>query len=696
MTLRWPNSRNSFHPAWLLLILPPLISVLISVGSTSAPQQGEQYVRLALALLVTAPLIWWRSGDAGAVIRRLLKELRIQMPGFLVATGVPGLLGLVAPADYSEWSFFAYAFGCALMGATALGVEYEHRTLSGLLSQPRTRRALYVDKLSVLGVLLGLAATNQLALQSGVRSSEPVVIVQVAVFAFCSGPFFSLLSRSTLAGMVFSAAVPLILTLAASLLTETLIRWFQPADWTEDRVQSALFPWACGFYLVATFLLGWRQFKRLEVRDSGAGGKAVSSLHPLSQPADWLVTRLLPHTGSSAQLLRKELRLQVIPWFVAGIMVGLWLIWMILGWSRTPAPEFRQLDQVSGATLVASLLGVFLILGTSAASIAEERELGTLEWQLTQPISIRQQWWTKVAVTGALALGLGLGLPWLLLRIWFGAETLYEGWSHPGHHEVWAFVGGSTLLLSLGLYASSTSRNTMGAVATTVGLGAGLIAVESLCGLTLGRWMDEAVRGNVEALQAGQLLEAPTWSPSQSQIESIAFTFIAGLIVLTIGSLLGLAAGHFRRARRQSRRVVIELGTLTAGLVLLSLASGSAVIHLAQRHHQAESVQFQLEKQQLLVRELEQFIRASVVPKTVYQHFGVPETTEPGELIRAIQTRGGPVAVDEIVTVLRTRRLGPRNTLYLNELASRYGLPVLDLPTNQVLRMPQVPGLRRP
>ena len=54
-----------------------------------------------------------------------------------------------------------------------------------------------------------------------------------------------------------------------------------------------------------------------------------------------------------------------------------------------------------------------MILIGSLAS-AEERQLGTLEWQTLLPSPAWQQWAVKVGVTFGLALLLGVGLPALL------------------------------------------------------------------------------------------------------------------------------------------------------------------------------------------------------------------------------------------------------------------------------------------
>ena len=112
------------------------------------------------------------------------------------------------------------------------------------------------------------------------------------------------------------------------------------------------------------------------------------------RPATWL-------------LVKKELRLQQLTFAVSGLYV--------VGWVGVLA--FGSFAPASRATLLFMLTvfhsGAIPLLAGSLAS-AEERKLGTLEWQLLLPMARWKQWVTKAAVALGIALTLTLGLPALL------------------------------------------------------------------------------------------------------------------------------------------------------------------------------------------------------------------------------------------------------------------------------------------
>ena len=108
MTITFPSSRNSFHPAWLLLILPPLASLGLIWWSQSPPEYLAQTVRLAITLIAILPLLLLRSGPVGMRTQRLLKELRVLLPGSLLAVLLPGLLTMSGAREAGEWAVFCY------------------------------------------------------------------------------------------------------------------------------------------------------------------------------------------------------------------------------------------------------------------------------------------------------------------------------------------------------------------------------------------------------------------------------------------------------------------------------------------------------------------------------------------------------------------------------------------------------------
>ena len=102
-------------------------------------------------------------------------------------------------------------------------------------------------------------------------------------------------------------------------------------------------------------------------------------------------------------------------------------------------------------------MGASLAISIGSLASAEERQLGTLEWQTLLPSPAWQQWAVKVSVTFGLALLLGVGLPALLHGL-DGAKD-YAGL------QMWrTVVPLFVLLTAISLYLSTLCRTAVGAL----------------------------------------------------------------------------------------------------------------------------------------------------------------------------------------------------------------------------------------
>lgn len=126
--------------------------------------------------------------------------------------------------------------------------------------------------------------------------------------------------------------------------------------------------------------------------------------------------------------------------------------WVTPGAARVPLGAFTALY----------VMVIALLAGALAS--AEERHVGTLEWQLLLPMAARRQWALKAGAALACALLLGYGLPALLVALHPGAALALQG-PRPGQLTV--FI---VLLTSGSLYVSSLS--TSGVKALVVSLAA--------------------------------------------------------------------------------------------------------------------------------------------------------------------------------------------------------------------------------
>ena len=400
----------------------------------------------------------------------LQMEIWAQMPGASLAFLAAAVNAMSAHkgdrGDHIGFAALPHALACLWICANAFGSEFEHRTLGQLLVQPRSRSDLYREKLGVAGGIAGTAAVIFFLTPSGSGvTGDPQILL--LILGLASAPFFTLISRSTLAGFVFTLAVPMALYLVLQTLLDVYHARVYP-DLADRSSEEKALLWAGGaIYLGATALAGWRVFERLEWREGGAGGGSAPGLHALTGAWDrWLGRRWLGQ-AATAQLIRKELRLHVVPWLVAGILVGLWVLSLLVRkWA--PESEWGQvMARPSNGALFAGILGAFIFLVTGASAIAEERVLGTLEWQWTQPISMARQWKVKVGVATALALTLGLILPAVFVWLGFDANALSTAFGQPDWQSIVFCALALAALFATSLYASSVSQSSIKAVALT-------------------------------------------------------------------------------------------------------------------------------------------------------------------------------------------------------------------------------------
>jgi len=270
------------------------------------------------------------------------------------------------------------------------------------------------------------------------------MLVLAAACGLFIAPFLTLVCRSTLAAAVFTIAIPGLLA-AGSDIVGGLIYGIHNAA-AIDRFKLAVF-WR-GMFLIcsASAVAGWWMFTRLEVLEGHSHIQIPDLLRRGTVTAATSRTRHHP----IAALIGKDLRLQQMAFVVAALYV---VSWAAFAWM-----DSRALDKPMGLLIPLTLLygGSLAILIGSLAS-AEERQLGTLEWQTLLPSPAWQQWAVKVGVTFGLTLLLGAGLPALL-------HTLEGSKDYPGL-RMWLSVGPIFVLLTaISLYLSTLCKSAVGAM----------------------------------------------------------------------------------------------------------------------------------------------------------------------------------------------------------------------------------------
>ena len=358
------------------------------------------------------------SAAAGMLSPALAKEIRALLPTYAAALGSIAI-GCVSSSHLLIASgLLGFAFGSVALGAQSFGLEYSHRTLGLLLSQPIDRRRVFFYKLGVLSVMLVTLTVAILVLYDDLLRlaasphTEPSMLMLAAACGLFVAPALTMICRSTLAGMVFTIAIPGLLSVGADVFGAML--YGLDDSNAIDRFSLLVF-WR-GMLVICALgaLAGWRMFMRLEV---------IEGHTPLEFPGSLTGDAATPAVASARQhwtwaLVKKELRGQQMAFVVAALFA---LVMGGLMWLDASRAEGTKLPLAFIAMLYTGVLAI--LVGSSAS--ANERQFGTLEWQILLPVPAWQQWAIKIAVVCGLGLLLGIGLP-ALMRAFDSSPESFE------------------------------------------------------------------------------------------------------------------------------------------------------------------------------------------------------------------------------------------------------------------------------
>ena len=473
------------------------------------------------------------------------------------AMGVRATRGLEIPA---------YLLGVAALGALSIGHEYTHSTLTLLLSQPRSRARLFLVKQGVLAaMLLTLAAVAGAVVD--VRARESATLAFALLPVLCGlfvAPWLTMLCRSPLAGTVFAVALPALLLIVGELLYVATYGRGPGAD-----VEMAIV-WRTTLGLCAVAaVMSWRMFMRLESIDGrGPEVQLPGWLQGLSTTSIAALTKRRPVW----LLIKKELWLQQTALAVAALwLLCLPLVWIWVGdwgpgqsiqpaplWPRTP----NRADVLGALTLFCS---AFISILIGALASAEERRLGTLEWQVLLPIATWKQWIIKVGTALGLALMLALGLPALLLAAVDPAAGMQFLQRTP------QLAVGVAVLTLISLYVSSLCTSGLQALLLSVPVifGVGLPA-----GVVLGSY-------GLHSLVAARRSAEKAWASVGMSLDagSRLMSLLELLLVAAILALaLRFALENHRSTAHAGRRVrtqviVMAICAVVGALVLTGMAA---------------------------------------------------------------------------------------------------------------------------
>ena len=360
--------------------------------------------------------------------------------------------------------WLAYFFGSATLAAMTIGHEYTHHTLPTLLSLPVERRRLALAKL--LAVVPMIASLGLIALAMAPRGTSftrnTVIGGLSALAAVTLAPWLTMVCRSPLAGTVFSLGIAGML----QLVTDGMVLGWLKLGGTPIMPLPALHDRVLAVSLIVTAtagaLAGWRAFMRREAID----GPDTHLVWPR-----WLRSSMAldgaRHIAEARRhhpmwlLVKKELRVQHMAIVVAGINMMIWLA------THAVVGRFDEMN-VAIAAVVPVLYGVLVAILIGSLASAEERHMGTLEWQVLLPVAMWRQFAVKTAVALTMSLVLAFALPLLLAR---------------GELAVTPVHAAAVLLLTIGsMFVSSRCDSTLKALALSA---SALFVIAAMLGWSL-------------------------------------------------------------------------------------------------------------------------------------------------------------------------------------------------------------------
>jgi hypothetical protein len=502
---------------------------------------------------------------------RVQKEIRGLFPAWLACLAT--MVAAVALGGQMQvFGLIGFFLGAVALGALSMGHEYSSRTLSLLLTQPTRRERLFLEKLGVLSaMLLVLYAVASLGLFDsavqwgfGNHRTRNVWGVIFGLPLLCSlflAPWLTMVCRSALAGIVFALATPATIWILSDLVSATtyggeLAGMAEASDFTFDLFWRGML-----IVFVLTAAAGWRQFMQLEAIDSRGGQIGLPSW--LASGSEAVAIPASTTHRALGLLVKKELHLQQLTFAVSVLYV---LGWIALVWFNTISPATRTTLLY---TITVFHLGAIPILAGSLAS-AEERQLGTLEWQALLPMASWRQWLVKTAVAVIVALTLTLALPRVLL--YFAAAPQVQ--SEVGPLASGTLIWGLLLVVAASLYISTLCAN--GLKALLIAVPTVFVLIGLISQIASGRWYLSTsamwqrllyAYGNSDMAAEDRLLFAYT------ALMTMALWLTYAVV---LGLLLWFALANHRSAERGKRRVWKHMAQLAACLAVgMSLWGGA-------------------------------------------------------------------------------------------------------------------------
>lgn len=376
---------------------------------------------------------------------RIIKEVRLLFgPWCLIV--VAALLPLLSKGlhHFNELSSIACTIGffggIPFMAALSLGGEFQQRTFALLLGQPVQRHRIWMEKQAVL--LVALASTILIFLYRwNDIDGESLGLSSAWLLAtVSSATFWTLLTRSTLGGLAMGQFAQFLIG-AALLNLGFRILGPEPAD-EVVRKAMAVGGVICLTYSGLMLWLGWRKLARFEAT-GGIAGDDLLMVGPRMLPAALAELLRCRPTGSTLNLIRKELRLLRPLWLITLLFLACWFCIVVTFRIIPQNEEWKEWRQVVPLLAVCLYMPLCVMLA-GCLSLGEERTSGAHAWHLTLPVSARRQWFIKLVMALGAGVFCAMVVPFLAISV---GQFLLD--SPFGADFKWGRLDGFPLLLAL-------------------------------------------------------------------------------------------------------------------------------------------------------------------------------------------------------------------------------------------------------
>jgi hypothetical protein len=408
------------------------------------------------------------------------KEIRLLLPAWITAmllAVVPRpFIILCSPGNptfyqgsISSIAESIFAIGLLILGINSFGQELTCNTFSALLSQPMKRPRLWLIKVGTLAIAFisvwltaVLIARWQFGIFDGWDTAQYVrpefsdafeFLTLSALVVFSGGLWTTLLFRQLSGAFWFTLLTPLAIIVGIVTVFQNWAGWGEKIN---TFIAAALV-----LYSVAGFFLARRLFMRAQ-DVQWTGGEVSLRFGKGATKASW-------RRGSVALPVRtrhwfsplawKEVQLHQATFLIAAPVLALHLTACLIRRFH-PHIENATLDFALGNFWILWLMMPLLI---GAASIAEERRMGTLEPQLCLPVSRSVQLFFKFSIALFLSVFFGAAMPALIEISICGANLGESGVWVITRNDVtpdqwhWVFVVAAAIFY-VSFYASSLRR----------------------------------------------------------------------------------------------------------------------------------------------------------------------------------------------------------------------------------------------